>query len=64
VNNTIWVFEEAFIRLKWYSAYTPLVKLNKKIGEPHACAHSPRRAEAMGMAWAVRNGLKYSQQWK
>jgi hypothetical protein len=32
VNNTVRVFED-FIQLMWYTKGTPLVKLNKEIGD-------------------------------
>jgi hypothetical protein len=42
VNNTVRIFEEAFTRLNRFTKCTPLVKLEKETGEPHA---GPCRAE-------------------
>jgi hypothetical protein len=36
VNNTVRIFEEAFTRLNRFTKCTPLVKLEKETGEPHA----------------------------
>jgi hypothetical protein len=54
VNNTVQVFEEAFIRLKWYTEGTPLVKLNRawRATRAHSLASSGR-AGPRPWAWRV-----------
>jgi hypothetical protein len=49
MNNTLRVFEEAFIQLKRYTKYTSLMKLRNETGEPHTRSRSPRRAKAVGL---------------
>jgi hypothetical protein len=54
VNNTVRTFEEAFTRLNRFTKCTPLVKLEKETGEPHARALSPRGAVGVGVGVTSR----------
>jgi hypothetical protein len=61
VNNTVRVFEEAFIQLERYTKCTPLVKLKKETGEPHTRARSPCQAGDEGVGVGVTCSVESSR---